>query len=91
MLGKFGIRARMPDRPNIIKQDVAEAREAGPRFLNRPWRWWDNPTWRCRLGHVSKRFLKSEAVGAGLCLKCGEYVWLTFPEDAEHRKGPAHA
>ena len=79
MSGRFGSRARFSDRPRIIKE--ADAKETGERFMGLPDRWFDSPRWRCRNGHVSIRYLKSEAVGADLCLACGEYVWLTFPED----------
>lgn len=52
-------------------------------FLGIPDRWYEKPRWRCRNDHVSTGYLKSEAVGGDLCLKCGEPVNLTFPEDKE--------
>lgn len=45
-------------------------------FMGIPERWHRDPTWRCENGHISKLFL-----GSGICLKCNQTVWLTFPED----------
>lgn len=71
------------DRLQALK-DTEEAAGA-PMFLGTPDRWYENPRWRCVNNHVSRVYLKSEAVGADLCLKCYEPVRLTFPED---RDGP---
>lgn len=57
--------------------------EDGPFFVGRPERWWDDPTWRCLNDHVSKRYLKSEELGANVCLACREPITLTFPEDQD--------
>jgi len=83
MTNRFGKRVRFADRPRSIKE--ADAKETGPRFLGLPDRWYENPRWRCREGHVSIRYLKAEGIG-DLCLACGEYVWLTFPEDKEEEE-----
>lgn len=48
----------------------------------KPGRWWDDPTWRCTNGHVSKMILKSSEKG-DCCLACGENLVLTFPEDKD--------
>lgn len=58
-------------------------REPGPFFMGLPARWLDTPTWRCTNGHVSKRYLKSEATSLDLCLACQEPCLLTFPEDQD--------
>lgn len=66
-----------------MTREEALAREEGPFFMGVPERWLDDPTWRCASGHVSKRYLKSEATGRDLCLACRAPVRLTFPEDRE--------
>lgn len=50
-------------------------------FLDLPDAWYEPPHWCCSSGHVSNRFLKSEAKGA-LCLACSEPVYLC-PEITE--------
>lgn len=59
--------------------------EKGTFFMGWPDRWWDAPHWRCRNGHVSTRYLKSEALGYDACLAggCQEPLCLTYPEDTE--------
>jgi hypothetical protein len=69
-------------RPQVIIE--ADEKETGPRFMGLPDRWYDNPTWRCENGHVSKRYLKSEKYNGNVCLACFSSVWLTFPEDKEN-------
>lgn len=51
-------------------------------FAGKPDRWWDNPTWRCLSGHVSKKYLFSSPMG-NHCLKCRDFIVLTYPEDIE--------
>ena len=51
---------------------------AGPLFLGLPDRWYEEPTWGCPSGHVSRRYLKSDGRGA-LCLSCHEVVYLLPP------------
>jgi hypothetical protein len=53
-----------------------------PTFLGIPERWFDDPTWLCTNGHVSKRYLKSELRG-DLCLACFEPVHLCDPATEE--------
>lgn len=57
--------------------------EGGEMWFGLPSRWIDNPHWRCRNDHVSRRYLKSEAKGYNACLECYEPVFLTFPEDKD--------
>jgi hypothetical protein len=61
----------------------AEIEKGAPAFMGKPDRWYDRGLFRCRNGHVSETYLKSEAVGADICLEAGCFarVWLTFPED----------
>jgi hypothetical protein len=54
-----------------------------PTFLGIPERWLDNPTWKCSNGHISKRFLKSEALGYDACLTCFKPVKLCDPDETE--------
>lgn len=51
-------------------------------FMGIPDSWWDDPTWLCGNGHVSKRYLKSEKRGS-LCLACGEPVKICAPATPE--------
>lgn len=51
-------------------------------WYKKPERWWDDPTWRCTNNHVNKIYLKSEEKGC-VCVKCGNYICLTFPEDKD--------
>jgi hypothetical protein len=55
-------------------------------FLGIPERWLDDPTWKCVNGHISKRFLKSEARGCDVCLACGCPVRLCDPDETEDVK-----
>ena len=59
--------------------------EGGEMFMGRPDRWYDDVHWRCSNNHVSTYYLKSEGLGASVCLECYEPIVLTFPED---RDGP---
>lgn len=54
-----------------------------PTFLGIPERWLDDPTWKCPNGHISRRFLKSEAHQTDLCLACMEPVRLCDPDERE--------
>lgn len=74
-------------KPEIITK--AFALESGPLFQGLPVRWLENATWRCAKGHVSKRYLKSEVLGMGVCLACLGQLWLTFPEDVEQSPSEA--
>lgn len=56
---------------------------AEPMFQGWPDAWWEDPTWLCVNGHVSKRYLKSEARGMGVCLACQEPVRLVSPDTVE--------
>lgn len=58
--------------------------EIGPHFMGIPDRWFENATWRCENGHISKIFLKTEKLG-DICLICLNHVHLTFPEDCEEK------
>ena len=72
------------DLDAFVQEAIDKERNAGaPMFMGRPDRWFEAPLWRCRNGHVSKRFLRSEGANADLCLACGCRVRLTFPEDEE--------
>jgi hypothetical protein len=74
-----------PEAPWVLKIKELRKKEAAadaPTFLGIPERWYDDLTFRCVNGHVSCRYLKSELHG-DLCLACGEYVMMTFPEDVE--------
>lgn len=78
------IPVRLSGVPIIDKARCAEFEARTKMFSGIPDRWYDSPTWRCKNGHVSKRFLKSEVCG-DVCLAsgCGAHVYLTFPEDTE--------
>lgn len=58
-------------------------REDGETFAGKPDRWYVDAHWRCVNDHVSLAYLKSEAEGGAVCLECGEWVMLTFPEDKD--------
>lgn len=47
-----------------------------------PERWLDNPTWLCPNGHISKWFIKSEALGGDVCpaAECNQFVRLCDPD-----------
>lgn len=70
-----------PDRPDW--QLKAMAKETGAKFMGFPERWFDDLTWRCENGHVSKVYLKSEGLGRAACLECSAPIWMTYPEDTE--------
>jgi len=55
-------------------------------FLGIPERWFDDPTWECTNGHISKLFLKSEALGHDACLACFSPVRLCDPDELENIK-----
>lgn len=57
--------------------------EDGASFLGWPDRWFDDRHVRCIFDHVSTLSLKSEALGADVCLVCYQPVHLTFPEDKD--------
>lgn len=61
----------------------AEERAGRKMFMGIPDYWYEDLHFRCRNDHVSTRYLKSEAVGASLCLACFEPVMMTFPEDKD--------
>lgn len=76
------------EQNNSLREDIQRIakseKDAGAyMFLKFPDRWYDNPHWRCINKHVSTTYLKSEARGGDLCLECGEFVNLTFPEDKD--------
>ncbi len=71
------------------RRAAAMATETGPFFMGLPDRWFDDVTWRCTNGHISKCFLKSEVKG-DLCLACGAAVLITFPEDVEDTASSFH-
>ena len=74
----------LPDAPwvkRIKDLRLAEAAAGAEMFLSIPDRWYDDPTWRCVNGHISKRYLKTDR--GGTCLACGKPVLLTCPEDKE--------
>jgi hypothetical protein len=59
----------------------AEAKSGEPMFMGVPDRWFDDLTFRCTTGHVSKTILKTDR--GDECLACRAPVRITFPEDAE--------
>lgn len=61
----------------------AEEAAGQKMFLGIPDRWYEDAHWRCPNHHVSRVYLKSEAQGKDLCLKCFEPVFMTFPEDKD--------
>lgn len=69
------------ERPQIIID--AEAKEAGPYFMDLPERWFEKPHWRCPNGHVSTHYIKSERLRRSACQECDGPLWLTFPEDKD--------
>lgn len=82
----------MSERRMVEERKMAEALraradveiEAGaPLFMRWPERWFDGKKSRCVNGHVSTTVLKSEAKGGDVCLQCGEFVNITFPEDED--------
>ena len=64
-----------------LKEEVS----ASESFLGVPERWLDDPTWKCANGHISKRYLKSEALGQNVCLECRTPVRLCDPNEQERR------
>ncbi len=71
-------------RPAITQRKLEEEQASGARmFMGIPDRWYEDLTFRCEHGHISKMVLKSEALGDRVCLKCHTPVWITFPEDNE--------
>jgi len=71
-----------------LKEDLLEIAKIDEprdnwRERGKPHRWWEDPTWRCVGDHVSKRYVKSEAKGGGVCSVCFCFVHLTFPEDED--------
>ena len=63
--------------PNIEKLiEEADAAYVGERFMGIPDTWFEPPTWWCKNGHRSKRYLKSEVLRGNVCLACFEPVML---------------
>ena len=68
-----------------------ELKAGAEEFMGLPDRWYEKPgpKWRCRNGHVSTMYLKSERLGGNVCLAgtedgpCREFVHITFPEDED--------
>lgn len=65
----------------IMALAAAEKAAGALMFMEKPDRWYEAPHWRCRNGHVSTMFLKTDA--GDKCLECRAYVFLTFPEDVD--------
>ena len=57
---------------------------AGLMFMGNPDKWYDPYTVCCINGHVSNRYLKSEALGKNVCLSCQEDVYLC-PDISENQ------
>ena len=51
-------------------------------FMGIPDRWYEDATWLCENGHVSKHYLKSSVNGA-VCLGCLKPVRMVAPETTE--------
>lgn len=71
-----------------LKAKKQEAKDAGVNFfMGVPDSWYyDNdfrPTFCCQNGHVSNRYLKSEALGANVCLSCMKPVYCCPPDTTE--------
>lgn len=56
----------------------------GELFMDLPDAWYDNPTWACENGHISKRYLKSEKLG-DVCLACSKPILLVPTETTEEK------
>ena len=64
--------------PDIVKL-IEKAKKAykGPMFLGFPDAWYEpDPTYWCKNGHRSQRYLKSERLRANVCFACHEPVML---------------
>lgn len=64
-----------------------EAAAGAPMFLGKPERWFEDVSWACTKGHVSRNFLKCEEDG-DRCLECHEPVLMIPPEMGETAFGP---
>jgi hypothetical protein len=52
---------------NIMKLiEEAKKNHPGPFFMGIPDEWYEEPHFWCKNGHLSRRYLKSEAKGADL-------------------------
>jgi len=70
----------------FMRKRYKEAKEAGERmFFGVPDNWYEppGPKWRCKNGHISRRYLKSEQYKGDVCLACFSPVMLTDPKDEE--------
>jgi len=57
----------------------------GELFMGLPDAWYDEVTWACESGHISHRYLKSEALGQNVCFACMKPIVLVPPETTEHK------
>ncbi len=55
-----------------------DAQIAGELFMGLPDAWYDDVTWVCESGHISRRYLKSEALGSNVCLACHKPIVLSL-------------
>lgn len=69
----------------LMRAAAFELKDGAEEFMGLPDRWYEKPgpKWRCRNGHVSTTYLKSEELGGNVCLACRAFVHLTFPEDED--------
>jgi hypothetical protein len=65
------------------KMKVIGTCEGGEMFMGKPDRWWEAGLFRCENDHISNHLLKSDALGASVCMSCFGFVVLTFPEDVD--------
>lgn len=45
-------------------------------FMGLPDEWYEPVTYACENGHISHRYLKSEAIGKNVCLGCMKDIYL---------------
>lgn len=73
----------------VWRNEAAKAEEAtGEKmFLGKPERWFEDVSWGCTTGHVSRTILKCEEDG-DRCLECNAPVLMIPPEFGEAKFGP---
>jgi hypothetical protein len=83
-MGLQSIRDEMIEYLKERRRPLIEAaeKEGKPFFLGLPDSWYEGHLFRCALGHVSARILKSTRYG-DCCLTCQAPVLLTSPSDRE--------
>lgn len=63
----------------LLFQRIQYVMAGRPLFLNTPDDWYEPVTYACENGHISNRYLKSEALGRDCCLGCGSNIYLCPP------------